>query len=256
MVWTFGLVGGCGADDAGNEAQTAAGSGVSGASSANPNTSAGSAAGLGGRGSDSSGAGGSAGPMNTAGSTSSAGASGNASAGGAAQEPGRDAGASSGDGSGVCPNWEMPAFDSLPRCNAGRCNGPATCSLFRPSVMGGVPPPSCATVLCPQGTVCIVSGLQTNCVAPCDAPGGQCVGGRCAPGEPGADALGCAPMLCTEGGVECGLVSECEPGHPQSDASGCMRIACSSDGDCPCGTCDDNLCWERPRRCFTLQFAP
>lgn len=166
-----------------------------------------------------------------------------------------DAGASTGE---ACPGAAAPEYDSLARCTQGGCPLGEVCGLVPPGVVGGIsppPPPSCPAP-CAANQVCVVSAASASCQPICTRDA-DCMGFRCAPGEPGASVTGCAPQLCkTAADCSGGVLWTCDLRDPERNGNGCTRLLCTTDADCPCGSCDGGRCWERARRCFKQLFAP
>jgi hypothetical protein len=102
-----------------------------------------------------------------------------------------------------------------PHCTEDGCDADQTCQAD-----GHCVPTACdAGFTCPAGQVCDVGGV-------------------------GVDGHGCRALACDQpGALACSVVSSCVAGV-------CERIACVVDDDCPCGTCIEQECWERPWICF------
>lgn len=144
---------------------------------------------------------------------------------------------------------------------ADDCPGPGCggdCSSDEECVEEGFPPRVCVF---PNGGCCASSGTCADLCTPgscaadesCEADG-HCVplscegeftcpeGQKCEPGT-GADRHGCRGIPCGEpGALECPVVAECLAGV-------CTSRLCSVDADCPCGTCIQGGCWDRPWIC-------
>jgi hypothetical protein len=101
---------------------------------------------------------------------------------------------------------------------------------------------ACTADSCAPDQVC---GPDRLCVAAACDEGYACPAGRrCEVGAAGSDDHGCVVIPCDEAGADpCPEVHACVDGT-------CQRIPCATDDDCPCGTCNDALCWDRPWVCF------
>jgi hypothetical protein len=71
-------------------------------------------------------------------------------------------------------------------------------------------------------------------------------GSECVHGAPASDAHGCRVLACDEPGA-----TPCPVTHGCSEGS-CVRLACNVDDDCPCGTCMESQCWDRPWICVDV----
>lgn len=129
-----------------------------------------------------------------------------------------------------CIDWGGPGIN-------GVCTFPYTGCC----ASSGACAPPCAETGCATDETCELDG---HCVAIACDDGFECTEGfSCVPGGAGADRHGCVLIPCDEAGaLPCAQTSECV-------ASVCQRIACSVDTDCPCGTCVQQECWERPWVC-------
>jgi hypothetical protein len=186
--------------------------------------------------------------------------------------------ASTGDGEpGYCPGepeWSEPVCRTQ-----DDCEGQFQSCVAGPSDCGG---PGCGSDCASDldcmdfsgrgvDGVCLFTGVGCcgdagNCVAACTsdscaadeqcAADGHCVpiscddeflcakGLRCQPDAAGSDRHGCELIPCDEqGATGCAVTSTCVDGS-------CQRIGCDHDADCPCGSCIEGGCWERPWICY------
>ena len=101
--------------------------------------------------------------------------------------------------------------------------------------------PACTPGSCAEGEECLPDG---HCAPlPCDG-GYTCpAGNTCAPKTEGADGHGCVQIPCDQPGAQpCGELFGCVAGA-------CERLTCTASADCPCGTCVQGRCHERPWLC-------
>jgi hypothetical protein len=120
-------------------------------------------------------------------------------------------------------------------------NGVCTFPYTGCCALEGVCAAPCDETTCAADQTCEADGLCTP--IPCDGGYACAAGFTCTPGAATADGHGCAAIPCDEpDALPCGPTSECMAGT-------CQRIACSSDADCPCGSCIQQQCWERPWVC-------
>lgn len=167
-----------------------------------------------------------------------------------------------------------------PECNGDPdCTGGQIClQVVRSgcSGLGNHCAPPCTNATCTTDEICAASGHCES--TPCTA-GFTCgTGTVCGPAKSGADAHGCAPASCASDGYACATGFRCAAGAT-ADAHGCSDIsctegfvcpansdcnptstglhrcdprACTTDANCDCGACIDNVCQARLNVCSEL----
>jgi hypothetical protein len=104
--------------------------------------------------------------------------------------------------------------------------------------------PGCTLNPCAAGMKC---GKNGRC-APISCTDGYACGTYARCGGPHLDDHGCSALGCWEGGPACGPLELCT--HDQ----GCMPRRCNASADCPCGSCLDGTCRERPGVCGPINI--
>lgn len=104
---------------------------------------------------------------------------------------------------------------------------------------------------CPEGLACrpddpkaLSNAGAAGCAyVQCDEPGGPDCGvdGSCSPSAANASAQGCIPTPC-DAGYSCAPFRKCDLDDPASDSHGCAPWACTTDSDCGCGFCFNEVC--------------
>jgi hypothetical protein len=130
-----------------------------------------------------------------------------------------------------CVDWFGPGMNGVCVKGEGCCSNESYCAA------------PCTDGSCAATDTCQLDGHCTPTA--CDA-GYTCPEGfSCELGQPGSDGHGCRVIPCDEvGALACPLVHTCVDGA-------CQRLACVQDDDCPCGTCMQAQCWDRPWVCYS-----
>jgi hypothetical protein len=148
---------------------------------------------------------------------------------------------------------------------AGNVCGPIVPGSCNCSPTGKECEPACTSTSCAAGEQCLASG---HCQTISCTMGYPCAAGfNCLVGGAGADAHGCAPAPCAQGGYVCPAGTTClaalgadphgcSPIHcsatqpcpvnmtcdPAAPGQGCKIRRCTGDGDCDCGACVGGTC--------------